>query len=181
MKKSIVRIILVALVLASVSMPLSARSNKWTVSGVELASPAATYKFAGRDTCDLFLDFYPASKGSYTEIDGKQKPAIIFAFGGGFVAGHRDKPHYQQWIKLLNDNGYPVFSIDYRLGLKGVNAKGVKMIGAVRRAVEIGVEDMFSATSFIVKNADKFGVSPDNLVLSGSSAGAIIALQTEYA
>lgn len=180
MKKSIVRIIFIALVLASVSMPLSARSNKWTVSGVELASPAATYKFAGRDTCDLFLDFYTASKGSYTEIDGKQKPAIIFAFGGGFVAGHRDKPHYQQWIKLLNDNGYPVFSIDYRLGLKGVNAKGVKMIGAVRRAVEIGVEDMFSATSFIVKNADKFGVSPDNLVLSGSSAGAIIALQTEY-
>ena len=151
MKKSIVRIIFIALVLASVSMPLSARSNKWTVSGVELASPAATYKFAGRDTCDLFLDFYPASKGSYTEIDGKQKPAIIFAFGGGFIGGHRDKPHYQQWIKLLNDNGYPVFSIDYRLGLKGVNAKGVKMIGAVRRAVEIGVEDMFSATSFIVK------------------------------
>ena len=77
-----------------------------------MASPAATYKFAGRDTCDLFLDFYPASKGSYTEIDGKQKPAIIFAFGGGFIGGHRDKPHYQQWIKLLNDNGYPVFSID---------------------------------------------------------------------
>ena len=61
MKKSIVRIILIALVLASVSMPLSARSNKSTDTGVELASPAATYKFAGRDTCDLLLDFYPAS------------------------------------------------------------------------------------------------------------------------
>lgn len=115
-----------------------------------------------------------------TEIDGKKKPAIIFSFGGGFVSGNRDKPHYQQWIKQLNDNGYPVFSIDYRLGLKGQSVKGVKMIGAIKHSIYIGVEDLYSATDYILKHADEFGVQPDNLVISGSSAGAIIALQAEY-
>lgn len=136
--------------------------------------------FAHRDTCDLFLDYYKAAPGSATEIDGKKKPAIIFSFGGGFVSGNRDKPHYQQWIKQLNDNGYPVFSIDYRLGLKGQSVKGVKMIGAIKHSIYIGVEDLYSATDYILKHADEFGVQPDNLVISGSSAGAIIALQAEY-
>lgn len=136
--------------------------------------------FAHRDTCDLFLDYYKATPGSATEIDGKKKPAIIFSFGGGFVSGNRDKPHYQQWIKQLNDNGYPVFSIDYRLGLKGQSVKGVKMIGAIKHSIYIGVEDLYSATDYILKHAVEFGVQPDNLVISGSSAGAIIALQAEY-
>ena len=96
------------------------------------------------------------------------------------MSGNRDKPHYQQWIKQLNDNGYPVFSIDYRLGLKGQSVKGVKMIGAIKHSIYIGVEDLYSATDYILKHADEFGVQPDNLVISGSSAGAIIALQAEY-
>lgn len=148
--------------------------------GVPGALPGATYKYAERDTCDLYLDFYPAAEGSVTEIEGHKKPAIIFAFGGGFVGGNRYKEHYAQWIKVLNDEGYPVFSVDYRLGLKGQDTKGLKMISATRKAIAIGVEDMFSATSYIIKNAERFGVNPDNLVVSGSSAGAIIALQSEY-
>ena len=159
-------------------MSLQAR-NKWEAKGVEMATPTSTHLFVQRDSA-LYLDFYKAADGSVREIDGKKKPAVIFAFGGGFMGGQRDKTHYQQWIKLLNDNGYPVFSIDYRLGLKGVSVKGVKMIKAIRHSIEIGVEDMFAATSFIIDNADKFGIEPDNLVISGSSAGAIISLQSEY-
>lgn len=154
--------------------------NRWVAEGVEKAVPEGTYLFMERDSAGLYMDYYPATEGSATEIDGHAKPALIFAFGGGFTGGNRDKPHYQQWIKVLNDNGYPVFSIDYRLGLKGVHVKPVKMIGAVRNAIRVGVEDMYAATAFIVRNAGEFGISPDNLVISGSSAGAIIALQSEY-
>lgn len=39
---------------------------------------------------------------------------------------------------------------------------------------------MFSATCYIVEHASDFGIDPNNLVLAGSSAGAIIALQSEY-
>ncbi len=178
--KRISGILLVAIPLLFVCTSLSAQTNKWTAKGVELAKPAATYKFAERDTADLYLDFYPATEGCNANIAGKKTPALIFAFGGGFTGGNRYKPHYRQWIKLLNDNGFAVFSVDYRLGLKGVDAKGLQMIGAVHNAVRIGVEDMFSATSYVVKNADSFGIDKDNIVVSGSSAGAIIALQSEY-
>ena len=164
--------------MALISMSLYAR-NKWEVPGVAKAIPTSTHIFVQRDSA-LYLDFYRPSEGSVTDIDGMKKPAIIFAFGGGFMSGHRDKTHYQQWIKLLNDNGYPVFSIDYRLGLKGGSVEGVKMIGAIRHSIEIGVEDMFAATAYIIKHAGEFGVNPDNLVISGSSAGAIISLQSEY-
>ena len=168
----------IATVMIFVSMSLSAR-NKWEAPGVPKAEPTSTHVFVQRDSA-LYLDFYRASEGSRTEMDGRKKPAIIFAFGGGFMSGRRDKTHYQQWIKMLNDAGYPVFSIDYRLGLKGVSVKGVKMVGAIRNSIRIGVEDMFAATAYIIRNAGEFGVEPDNIVISGSSAGAIIALQSEY-
>lgn len=156
------------------SVPLTA-GNKWVADGASAAVPASTHLFVQRDSA-LYLDFYKPSQ----EVSAGEKPAVIFAFGGGFVGGQRDKEHYRQWIKLLNDSGYPVFSIDYRLGLKGADTRGLKMIGAVRHSIEIGVEDMFAATAYIVKNAGVFGISPDNIVIAGSSAGAIIALQAEY-
>lgn len=176
MEKFIKSLIITALAVLPVHL---GAQNKWEARGVEKAVPTSTHVFVQRDSA-LYLDFYKASDGSVTEIGGRKKPAVIFAFGGGFMGGRRDKGHYQQWIKCLNDNGYPVFSIDYRLGLKGVSVKGVKMVGAIRHSIEIGVEDMYAATAYIVDNAEKFGVEPDNLVISGSSAGAIIALQSEY-
>lgn len=172
-------LVVAAVVFILAVLPVEAR-NKWAVSGVEKAKPSGTYEFVRRDSVSLYLDFYRPADASPAKGDRYGKPAIVFAFGGGFVGGQRDKEHYQQWIKLLNDNGFPVFSIDYRLGLKGVDIGGLKIIGAVKNAIRVGVEDMFAATDYIVKNAERFSIDPDNLVLAGSSAGAIIALQSEY-
>ena len=44
----------------------------------------------------------------------------------------------------------------------------------------MAVEDLFSATNFIIDNADQLGVDPENIVISGSSAGAISVMQAEY-
>ena len=181
MKKTILAL---AAVFTTVFLCFSAEDtpepNRFTAPDAPYAYPSMTCKFASRDTCDLFLDFYPAADSSVREIDGHAKPAVIFVFGGGFIGGQRDRSHYRQWIKVLNDEGYPVFSVDYRLGLKGQDTGGLKMITATRKAIEIGVEDVFAATAYIIENAGVFGVDPDNLVVSGSSAGAIIALQSEY-
>ena len=42
------------------------------------------------------------------------------------------------------------------------------------------MEDLFSATNFIIDNADQLGVDPSAIVISGSSAGAISVMQAEY-
>lgn len=65
---------------------------------------------------------------------------------------------------MLNDEGYTVLTIDYRLGMKGVKTKGG--IGSVKQfyhSVRIASEDLFSATKYIIDNAKTLKVNPDNL------------------
>ena len=145
-----------------------------------ILEPDGTYMYERRDTCDLFMDVYNPAKGSETTIMGKEKPAIIFMFGGGFIRGTRDDRSYNSWFKMLTDNGYRVISIDYRLGLKGSTKVGIAQVNILDDAIHMAVEDLFSATNFILENADQFGIKADNLVISGSSAGAITAMQAEY-
>lgn len=143
-------------------------------------TPDATYMFAQRDTCDLYMDVYDPAEGSETSINGIDKPTVIFMFGGGFIRGTRDDEDYNKWFETMTENGYRIISIDYRLGLKGSDKVGVAQVNVLDKAIHMAVEDLFSATNFILDNADQFGVSADNLVISGSSAGAITAMQAEY-
>lgn len=143
-------------------------------------SPSGTYMFAQKDSCELFMDVYEPAEGSSTEIDGIKKPSIIFMFGGGFKSGSRDDKDYRPWFKALSDDGFRVFSIDYRLGLKNVTKVGIANAVAIHEAIEMAVEDLFSATAFIIENAASFGVDPTSIVISGSSAGAISSLQAEW-
>ena len=133
-----------------------------------------------RDTCDLFLDVYDPADGSETTYMGIEKPTVLFMFGGGFIQGTRDDKSYNSWFRMLTENGYRVISIDYRLGLKGSTKVGIAQVNVLDKAIHMAVEDLFSATNFILDNADQFGVSADNIVISGSSAGAIAAMQAEY-
>ena len=146
----------------------------------KLINPDGTYMFEKRDDGELFLDVYSPAEGSETSIDGKAKPTILFMFGGGFIQGQRDDASYHKWFKMLTDNGFRVISIDYRLGLKGSNKVGVAQVNVLDKAIHWAVEDLFSATNYIIKNADQLDVDPSNLVISGSSAGAISVMQAEY-
>lgn len=146
----------------------------------DFLSPSETYLYVKRDTCDLYLDIYNPAAGSQIYFDGKEKPSIIFMFGGGFIGGERNNEFYNKWFKQLTDNGYRVISIDYRLGLKGSNKVGVAQVNVLDNAIHMVVEDLFSATNFIIDNAAELGINPNNMVISGSSAGAISAMQAEY-
>lgn len=152
------------------------------VSGADKESitPDGTYMFAQRDTCDLYLDVYNPAKGSETTFNGKAKPTVIFMFGGGFIRGTRDDQDYHKWFRTMTQNGYRVISIDYRLGLKGSNKVGIAQVNVLDKAIHMAVEDLFSATTFIIDNADHLDVDPSNIVISGSSAGAISVMQAEY-
>ena len=113
-------------------------------------------------------------------LDGLEKPTIIFMFGGGFIHGTRNDKSYSKWFNEMKNDGYRIVSIDYRLGLKGSKKVGVAQGNVLDKAIHMAVEDLFSATSFIIENADELGIDPDNIVISGSSAGAITVMQAEY-
>ena len=160
--------------LAAIFMAFSAYAQD------KLLSPDATYMFERRDTCDLYLDVYEPAKGRIREFKGIEKPTRVFMFGGGFIHGSRDDESYNSWFRMLTDNGYRVISIDYRLGLKGSNKVGIAQVNVLDKAIHIAVEDLFSATNFIIDNADHLNLDPSNIVISGSSAGAISVMQAEY-
>lgn len=165
--------------LVAVCLLVSAAANILCAKETPI-SPDGTYLFAERDTCDLYLDVYNPAKGSQTSIDGKKKPTIVFMFGGGFIGGQRDDASYNKWFRMLTQNGYRVVSIDYRLGLKGSKKVGIAQVHVLDKAIHMAVEDLFSATAFMIDNAETLGIDPSNIVVSGSSAGAISVMQAEY-
>lgn len=144
--------------------------------------PSGTFKYAERDSVALYLDWYRPADGSITEMDGVRKPTVVFMFGGGFKEGERSNGDSNRWFKMLADNGFTVVSIDYRLGLKGVGNAGVNanFIKALDHAIQIAVEDLYSATNYLISNAEALGIDPAAIVISGSSAGAISVMQAEW-
>ena len=156
-------------------------AGAFSTAAQETYSPDGTYLFATKDGQDLYLDEYKPAQGSQTTFEGQKKPTVIFVFGGGFVSGTRNAPFYLPWYKMLNDEGYGVISIDYRLSLKGVKTKGTLASAKLfNKAVTIAAEDLFSATDYIIKNAEQLDVDPARLVISGSSAGALTVLQADW-
>ena len=151
---------------------------------VSAQSPSGTYLYAERDTCRLFFDVYEPAPEAETVLEGHEKPTLLFVYGGGFIGGYRSNERYLPWFKILNDNGYRVITIDYRLGLKGVkmdfSIKGrIQTAKNTIKAEYMGVEDLFSAVNYILDNREALGVDPANIVLVGNSSGAIISLAAE--
>ncbi|MBQ7213357.1 MAG: alpha/beta hydrolase [Bacteroidales bacterium] len=143
--------------------------------------PDTTCVFAHPDdSTTLRLDIYRAAVDSLVPA-GQARPVVLFAFGGGFRAGSRNQAGYRQWFGQLASAGYTVVSIDYRLGLKGAGQKKyLKWFGQFRKAIAMGVEDMFTATAWLTEHGPSLGIDAGRIVLSGSSAGAIISLQCIY-
>ena len=140
----------------------------------------ATYKVAQRDTCDLYMDVYDPVVIPGDTLD---RPTILFVFGGGFIMGQRDDPWVLPWFKLLNENGYRVVSVDYRLGLKGIRMRFdlfhlIQSADYTKKAVDMGVEDVFASVRYLADHPE-LGVDMDNIVIAGSSAGAMISLSSE--
>ena len=144
-----------------------------------------TYAFAERDTCVLYMDIHRPAPGTSTAIDGVDKPAILYIFGGGFMSGARNDDYLLRWFETPNANGYTVVSIDYRLGMKGYKmGKGfagvAKSVHQFYASQQMGVEDVFSAVTYLSVHPE-LGIDIHNMVVSGNSAGAIISLASVYA
>lgn len=135
-----------------------------------------TEEFAVKDTNHLLLDVYmPTITPPDTGF-----PCFVYVFGGGFIGGRRDEPMMVKAFEKLSERGYVVVAIDYRLGLKGVTKMGMSMVNTLEYAIRLAVEDLYSATVYLCKNADRFHINTKEIMISGGSAGAITALQADY-
>lgn len=157
-------------IILSLIVTLCATSVAWGQGSLQ----KQTYAYAVEQSDTLRLDHYVA------KVEGK-RPCVIFLFGGGFSAGERSEQADLPYFEHLLDRGFDVVAIDYRLGMKNCTSSGfMDFVKAMQHSINIAVEDLFRATNFILDNAAEWQIDTENIVISGSSAGAIAVLQGEY-
>ena len=135
-----------------------------------------TFVFADTDAQQLKMDVYSSSNDS-TSL---KQPCLVFVFGGGFKEGTRDAKLYTAYFHYFANKGFTVASIDYRLGMKGEKAPSMFNYKPVEHSIALAVEDLYSATAYLLKNAKELNIDTTQIIISGSSAGAITVLQADY-
>ena len=101
----------------------------------------------------------------YLPIDmaGYHLPVVLFAHGGGFVAGDLDT-HDVLARAIANKTGALVLSVDYRL--------------APEHPYPAGLEDVYAALVWAALHAPEFGGDPDRIAVCGDSAGGNLVAAT---
>ena len=134
-----------------------------------------TRVFAVKDNQKLKMDVY-SSDSLFTS----GQPCLMFVFGGGFKEGTRDAALYKDYFYYFANKGFKVVSIDYRLGMKGQKAPTLFNNKPLRNAIGVAVADLYSATNYLLQNAEELNIDTSKIIISGSSAGAITVLQADY-
>jgi len=158
-----------------------AMSQRFPTPGIrnQAISPSIskqTFLYAVKDSNKLGLDVYMMKN---TDTPAK-KPCVIFVFGGAFVTGDRDDSVYNGYFNFLAEHGYIVVSISYRLGLKGVRHVSKFSIKPLVNALNMAIDDVFDATNWVINHSAELGIDSSEILLSGSSSGAITVLTAEF-
>jgi acetyl esterase/lipase len=106
---------------------------------------------------DLKLDLYVP----YTKAPG---PTLFYIYGGGWQTGSKEQ--YVLWYLPYLQLGYRVVAINYRL--------------SGRAPHPAQVEDCRCAFHWLSRHGRQYGVDPDQLILTGGSAGGHLALMTAF-
>lgn len=123
----------------------------------------------------LLMDVYEPANDTVS-----QRPLVIFAHGGFFVAGDKDGTEVKPACIDLARMGYVTASINYRLGFPFQLELEQPMTEAVLR----GVHDMKAAVRWfrkdVAENGNTFSIDPEEIYIAGVSAGGFIVLQHAY-
>lgn len=91
----------------------------------------------------------------------KPGPVMVFYHGGGWIFGSPGA-YLQVLVKAAQETGFMIMSPDYRL--------------APEHPFPIPFEDCLQSTIAFIADAAKYNIDPDQVVVSGDSAGGNLAL-----
>lgn len=105
--------------------------------------------------------------------DMKYRPLIMFIHGGAFYVGDKAEAPLVKWCEYFASRGYVVASINYRMGFH-FNRKSIERCGYC------ALQDAHAAMRFLVSKNEEYGIDPNYIFVSGSSAGSITALNLTF-
>lgn len=96
----------------------------------------------------------------YTKGDARPGSAVVYAHGGGQVAGTLD--HYDRRMRVyVAETSVPILSVGYRVAPEG---RGQQL-----------TEDVFAGVMWLIEHADQLGVDRARIALMGDSGGGGLA------
>ena len=127
------------------------------------------------DVHNLQMDIYQAVGDTET-----QRPLIILAHGGSFVAGIRTNPSMVALGNAFAKRGYVVASISYRLMsfLDLLSAEGA--LNGVARALSDGRAAVRYFRKTVDLEANPYGIDENQIYFGGNSAGGVIAVHSAF-
>ncbi len=109
-----------------------------------------------------------------------QRPLLILAFGGAFVAGSRSDADISELCTRLARLGYVTASIDYRVSISLIFDRSERNFYL---SVMKAVHDMKAAVRYFRRDADSvnlFRIDPSRIIAGGISAGGVTGIHTAY-
>ncbi len=115
----------------------------------------------------LYLNIW----ASGTAKPGTKLPVVVYIYGGGFTLGSSGMAMYGG--EQLAKKGVVFVNFNYRLGALGFLAHPELTAESSHHASgDYGFLDQIAALHWIKRNIAQFGGDPDNVTISGQSAGA---------
>ncbi|MEU3897171.1 carboxylesterase family protein [Streptomyces sp. NPDC045251] len=108
------------------------------------------------------------------DAGGKSLPVIVYVFGGGWMLGANTQTTSNASGLAATGRAIGV-SLNYRLGPFGWLSLS-QYGGALAEASNLGLQDIIAALQWVRENIARFGGDPNNVTVTGHSAGAFCAL-----
>ena len=98
-------------------------------------------------------------------------PCVYYIHGGGMATMSCYDGNYKAWGRIMAAQGVAVAMVDFRNALVPSSAAEVAPYPA-------GLNDCLSGLKWLIANSDKLAIDPSQIIVSGDSGGANLALAT---
>jgi len=105
-----------------------------------------------------------------------KRPLLILVHGGSFKTGSKTSPELVDQANVFAKKGYVTASISYRLSKGGCLPVTAQCPTAILHAKH----DALAAVRYFRANAGTYGIDTERIAITGSSAGAITAVNVAY-